>query len=366
MFKYRRRKYKEENKNEKQLTNEESKKVDEDIEKINVKEKINGDDMNKEKNNVKYIEEGNGKDKNNDKNKQEEKDIEKKNNIEKEKEKGNEKDKNNEKKKDEDKEKNNNEKNKMEDKEKDKNNEKEKDNDKNQFVSPSNKKPIKRYKYRFYSKNRNEEEIKNDNNNNNNEQSSLNEEKLENNDNQIIKISKKELILEKLKEIVPIIEDKEEEDNITPNKPIKNNDIDIDSTSLINNMFKNEFQNDNEDSINAQSSNNAIKSEEKNSKKFYDNELIDAILDVEKYNVNNYLSKDLADIYNEINKDNVFFKNNVFLSNIDNFERKTGNLDKLKNKKFYNNDEDLNDKLKEISKTNEIINKYTEKSKYFK
>ena len=38
----------------------------------------------------------------------------------------------------------------------------------------------------------------------------------------------------------------------------------------------------------------------------------------------------------------------------------------MKNKKFYNNDEDLNDKLKEIHKTNEIINKFTEKSKYFK
>ena len=328
MFKNRRRKYKEEKKKEKQQVNEETKKDNEDFEKMNEKDKND----EKDKENDKNLEKNNEKDKG---------------------EENMEKDKPNEK-----------------DKEKEKNNEKDKDdkvNNKNQTASLSNKRPVKRYKYRFYSKNKNEEEIKkNDNINNDIEQSSTINNALSNNDNQIIKTSKKELILEKLKEIVPIIEDEEGEENITPNKPKKNNGIDIDGTSLIKNMFENEFQNESEDSTNAQLNSNAIKSEPKNSKKFYDNELIDAILDVEKYNVNNYLSKDLADIYYEINKDNVFFKNNVFLVNIDNFERKTGNLDKLKNKKFYNNDEDLNVRLKENHKTNEIINKFTEKSKNIK
>ena len=362
MFKYRRRKYKKDNKIENQQATEETKKENEDIEKKNENDKINEEDNNNlknnenvkvgnkqkekenDKNNKKDKEENKQKDKNNEKDQEKEKKKEK--NSDKVKEEDKKKVKNNEKVKEEDKEKEN----KDEGKEKYKNDKK--DNDKNQFTSKSlsNKKSIKRCKYRFYSKNKNEEEIKQN----------------ENTKNIIKKTSKKELILEKLKEIVPIIEDKEGEENITPYKSNKNNGIEIDDTSLINNIFKNEFKNVSEDSTNVQLTSKTINSLEKNPKKFYDNELIDAILDVEKYNVNNYLSKELADIYNEINKDNVFFKNNVFLVNIDNFERKTGFLDKMKNNKFYNNEEDINDKLKEIHKTNEIINKFTEKSKSIK
>ena len=71
-------------------------------------------------------------------------------------------------------------------------------------------------------------------------------------------------------------------------------------------------------------------------------------------------------MYSDINKDNLFFKNDVFLRNIDNFERKTGILDKKKlnlSKIFI---DDINSKLKDVSKTNDIINKYAEKSKKIK
>ena len=73
----------------------------------------------------------------------------------------------------------------------------------------------------------------------------------------------------------------------------------------------------------------------------------------------------MAQIYDEICKDNLFFKNNVFLENVDNFEKKTGNLDKRRNKISMNFKEDIQYKLKQVPKTNEIINKFTEKTKLF-
>ena len=217
----------------------------------------------------------------------------------------------------------------------------------------------KRYRYRrFYMRDKNKEEKIPENNNENNEDLIINKENISNN---IVTNSKKDEILKKLKDIVPIIEDKEGEENITPNKPKINYDKDEENNFVINNMFRNEFQKKNEEE------NKQLKKSVTGDlrKRYYDNELIDAILDVEKYNVDKYLSKDLAIIYNDISKDNLFFKNNVFLGNVDYFERKTGNLDKKKYKNINNNN-DIKIKLKEIPKTSEIIDKFTEKSKIFK
>ena len=224
--------------------------------------------------------------------------------------------------------------------------------------------PIKRYRYRrFYTKHNKEEKEKEENDNDNSKSYDANNESLntQKKENTIVPKSIKEDILKKLNEIVPILEDKEGEDNITPNKQKKG--IDIDGRSLINDMLKNEFQNENEDNS-YMKIRKSINGDLNKYKKYYDNELIDAILDVEKYNVDTYLSRDLAAIYNDINKDNIFFKNNVFLGNIDNFERKTGNLDKKKNNNKYSNN-DINKKIKEIPNTNEIINNFTEKLKFF-
>ena len=244
------------------------------------------------------------------------------------------------------------------------------DNNQTKSTETSNKDSSfsnKRYKYRRFNKNiKTEEEIKPENNNNNqNNIESLNEKtnninEDESNINKPTKIiinSKKDDILKKLKDIVPIIEDKEGEENITPNKQ-KSNDDD----KIINNMPKNEFKIENDE--NKSPNEQIIKKKTEKNKKYYDNELIDAILDVEKYNVNNYLSRDLAEIYADINKENIFFKNDIFLRNIDNFERKTGNLDK---KKFYSSYfiDDINYKMKQVPKTDEIINKFVEKSKFF-
>ena len=218
-------------------------------------------------------------------------------------------------------------------------------------------------------------ELNNDNieNNNNIIDSSninnniINEDDEDINENTSIKLnSKKDLILKKFEDLEPIIEDKEGEENITPNKKNSIND-DINHTKLMNNVLNNDFQNENDEnkSPNIQK-NKPVKTHFEKSNKYYDNELIDTILNVEKYNVNKYLSKDLAEMYSEINKDNLFFKNDVFLRNIDNFEKKTGILDKKKSKLSRIFIDDINHKLKDMSKTKDIINKYTEKSKKLK
>ena len=94
----------------------------------------------------------------------------------------------------------------------------------------------------------------------------------------------------------------------------------------------------------------------------YKSDLIDIILKVEKENVNHYLRGDLAEMYKDINKNNIHFKNNVFLANIDYFEKKTGILDK-KPVIPYNCSEDVSYKLDKYPTTNEIIDKFAERTK---
>ena len=96
----------------------------------------------------------------------------------------------------------------------------------------------------------------------------------------------------------------------------------------------------------------------------YESGLIDIILKVEKDNVNHYLKGDLIEMYNDINKNNYNFKNNVFLANVNHFEKRTGILDK-KPIIPYNCNEDISYKLDEYPRTNEIIAKFTERSKNF-
>ena len=93
--------------------------------------------------------------------------------------------------------------------------------------------------------------------------------------------------------------------------------------------------------------------------------LIDIILKVERDNVNHYLKGDLAEMYKDINRDYTNFKNNVFLANIDYFEKKTGNLDKNP-KRPYHCSEDISFKLDKYPTTNEIIDKFAERTKNYK
>ena len=77
------------------------------------------------------------------------------------------------------------------------------------------------------------------------------------------------------------------------------------------------------------------------------------------------LKGDLAEMYKDINRDYTNFKNNVFLANIDYFEKKTGNLDKNP-KRPYHCSEDISFKLDKYPTTNEIIDKFAERTKNYK
>lgn len=101
-----------------------------------------------------------------------------------------------------------------------------------------------------------------------------------------------------------------------------------------------------------------------NDKMKYQSGLIDMILRIEKDNVNHYLRGDLAEMYKDINRDNYNFKNDVFLANVDHFEKKTGDLD---GKPYipYNCSEDISFKLGTYPRTDEIIDKFAERSKTF-
>ncbi len=116
---------------------------------------------------------------------------------------------------------------------------------------------------------------------------------------------------------------------------------------------------------NKEINNNSDKSEEKifQSKKNYE-EMDDLFNEVEKFNAKNILKGDLAEMYDDINKNNYFFKNNVFLANVDHFDKNTGILD---NKPIipYNYSHDISYKLDSYPRTNEIIEKFTEKTKTF-
>ena len=101
-----------------------------------------------------------------------------------------------------------------------------------------------------------------------------------------------------------------------------------------------------------------------NNKLKFQSGLIDVILKVERENVNHYLKGDLAEMYKDINKDNINFKNDVFLANIDYFEKKTGNLDK-KPIIPYNCNEDISFKIDKYPTTNEIIDKFAERTKNY-
>ena len=101
-----------------------------------------------------------------------------------------------------------------------------------------------------------------------------------------------------------------------------------------------------------------------NNKLKFQSGLIDVILKVEKENVNHYLKGDLAEMYKDINNDNIHFKNDIFLANIDYFEKKTGNLDK-KPIIPYNCNEDISYKMDKYPTTNEIIDKFAERTKNY-
>ena len=96
------------------------------------------------------------------------------------------------------------------------------------------------------------------------------------------------------------------------------------------------------------------------------NELNNIFNEVEKFNAKNILKGDLAEIYNEVVKENEPFKDNIFFINLNHYENNIGNCD---NKKILHTFKDFKkeDLLKRrILSQQELYNKYDRKAKIIK
>ena len=161
---------------------------------------------------------------------------------------------------------------------------------------------------------------------------------------------------------------------------IKNININYRKSVPIFSSIKNKVQNDNKEKIEQEEINQNIndkkpinlikkinKIEDENNYKKNQNELMDNIFnEVEKFNAKNILKGDLADIYKEIVKDNMDFKENIFFVNLNHYENMIGNCD---NKTISHTYKDL--KKEELLKNKylpakELYNKYRNKAKIIK
>ena len=87
---------------------------------------------------------------------------------------------------------------------------------------------------------------------------------------------------------------------------------------------------------------------------------------MEQKNVKKLLKGNLSEIYEDLIKTNLDFKNNVFFVNLNHFEDEVGECDSKiipHSFKRIQNDEILN---KEIMSSQELLRKYIEKSKMIK
>ena len=106
---------------------------------------------------------------------------------------------------------------------------------------------------------------------------------------------------------------------------------------------------------------------EKNIHQKKDYEIMDNLFnDVEKFNAKNILKGDLADIYDEVIKDNMDFKENIFFVNLNHYENMIGNCD---NNTISHTYKDL--KKEELLKNKylpakDLYNKYSSKAKLIK
>ena len=161
---------------------------------------------------------------------------------------------------------------------------------------------------------------------------------------------------------------------------IKNININYRKSVPIFSSIKNKVQNDNKEKIEQEGINQNIndkkpinlikkinKIEDENNYKKNENELMDNIFnEVEKFNAKNILKGDLSDIYKEIVKDNMDFKENIFFVNLNHYENMIGNCD---NKTISHTYKDL--KKEELLKNKylpakELYNKYRNKAKIIK
>ena len=96
-----------------------------------------------------------------------------------------------------------------------------------------------------------------------------------------------------------------------------------------------------------------------------DSELIDDLEKIENYNVTTYLKNDLLQIYDSINEEFSDFKNDIFYTNINNFEVKMGEFDKKKIP-YVKRTMKAEDLCKGRVTTDDMYKKYSKNAKTFR
>ena len=155
--------------------------------------------------------------------------------------------------------------------------------------------------------------------------------------------------------------------------PIVTSQKDIDKKNIFkdNNNEKNETKKipKDEKQLNKKTEENHVNSIENNISKKNKNEYEDMdniFNEVERFNAKNILKGDLAEIYNEVIKDNSDFKENIFFVNLNYYENMIGNCDDTKISHSFKEY-----KKEELFKNNylpakELYNKYNNKAKIIK
>ena len=141
------------------------------------------------------------------------------------------------------------------------------------------------------------------------------------------------------------------------------------NTNNLNNKDKNEQKNiSNEEKLLNENIdekkyiNNNDKNITKKNKNEFEN-MDDIFNEVEKFNAKNILKGDLAEIYNEVIKENTDFKDNIFFVNLNHYENMIGNCDDKKIShtfKEYKKEELLKN---QYLPAKELYNKYDRKAK---
>ena len=153
-----------------------------------------------------------------------------------------------------------------------------------------------------------------------------------------------------------IIKDNEDINNIDENK--YNNIANIENNNI------NNYENENEKNAN----NNKINNKINNNKYKKENEYIimdNTFNEVEQFNAKKILKGDLAEIYNDLIKTNLDFKDDIFFVNLNHFEKRIGDCDdKLISHNFKEFKKD--ELFKKYLSPQELLGKYIDRAKRIK
>ena len=87
--------------------------------------------------------------------------------------------------------------------------------------------------------------------------------------------------------------------------------------------------------------------------------------DVEQYNVGNILKGDLAEVFQDVIKDNADFKDNIFFVNVGHTEKKVGDLDKTKKMHTFK-EFPKQELLSGYNSYDQLLKKYIDRAKRYK